>query len=79
LDISNRYKAKFQYVEHEEFDDKSEDLTAMEQSLDDAGYLPRHHTTTEEGESLSQLFHDWLVDRHREISIVDEAYLGNGA
>ena len=38
-----------------------EGLTAMEQSPEDARYLPPN-TTTEEGESLSQLFEYTLPD-----------------
>ena len=46
---------QFQHAEQEESDDEPGDREVMEQSPEDAGYSPRN-TTTEEGESLSQLF-----------------------
>jgi hypothetical protein len=50
--------AQFQHAEQEESDDEAEDLNleVMEQSPEDAGHYPMLANTTEEGESLSQLF-----------------------
>ena len=58
--------AQFQHAEQEESDDEAEDLTeVMEQSPEDAGHYPMLANTTEEGESLSQLFEytlpDWAI------------------
>jgi hypothetical protein len=49
------------YLNKEPHEDLGRDLEAMEQSPEDAGYLPLD-TTTEEGESLSQLFEYTLPD-----------------
>ena len=50
--------AQFQHADQEESDDDAEDLNleVMEQNPEDAGHYPMLAHTTEEGESLSQLF-----------------------
>jgi hypothetical protein len=66
---------QFSHAEQEESDSEPAVLAAMEQSPEDAGYSPLN-TTTEEGESLSQLFEytlpDWVTDNDRH-PIQDEA------
>ena len=61
--LATRYVAKFMHqtgllAQSEESDDEAEDLNleVMEQSPEDAGHYPMLANTTEEGESLSQLF-----------------------
>jgi hypothetical protein len=54
--------AQFQHAEQEESDDESGDLEVMEQSPEDARHSPPPATTTEEGESLSQLFEYTIPD-----------------
>ena len=66
---------RIKYLNNEPHEDLGRDLEAMEQSPEDAGYLPLN-TTTEEGESLSQLFEytlpDWALNNDDHL-IEDEA------
>jgi hypothetical protein len=48
--------AQFQHAEQDESDEESGELQAMEQIPEDAGNYPMLANTTEEGESLNQLF-----------------------
>ena len=55
----------FNTLSKRESDDESGDHEVMEQSPEDAGHYPMLANTTEEGESLSQLFEytvpDWAI------------------